>query len=112
MTLDVMRDGKVVPLRVVPPPSVLDGREGVMPVAKGATSKAALLEPLSMRERVMTCAIADALQALRGRAEIEVLEDPALAAVMFDPAEKQGLLGLLVAFEDATGCKWVDAKWR
>jgi hypothetical protein len=100
-----------VPLRVVPPPTITGGPG---PTAQpGTTSRAALLEPLSMREKALVCAVAEALTALRKRAEAVAPENDGgfVNPYFFDPAEKYGILNLLVAFKDATGCRWVDANW-
>ena len=85
-----------VPLRVVPPPVVAMTPGTNAP--KGTTDRAALLEPLTMRERVLVCAIADALAAFQFTEDLPSFE-------------RQGLLTLLVAFKDATGCAWTDAVW-
>jgi hypothetical protein len=106
---------RIVPLRVVPPPTVTGilGKDGHMPVAAGARTKRALLEPLTMREQVLVCAVADALGALRVRAEMEAPEPtPGIIGFPLLPNEKQALLGLLVAFKDTTGCAWTDAEWN
>ena len=111
MTMDVMREGKPVPLRVVPAPTVT-GTPGENAPA-GTRTKAGLLGPLTMREKALVCAVADALGTLRERAERA--SGGALAFVLapfeLTANEKQGLLGLLVAFKDATGCAWTEAEW-
>jgi hypothetical protein len=106
-------EAKIVPLRVVPPPQVTGilGKDGHMPVAAGARTKRALLEPLTMREQVLVCAVADTLGALRERAELGYYDGPGWDH-MLTPQEKQSLLGLLVAFKDTTGCAWTDAEWN
>lgn len=90
---------QVVPLRVVEQPRV----SGVPWERAGGGEKGreALLAPLSMRERALVCAIVACLQSLQGRAEGSDLSK----------SEKAGLLGLMVAFEDATGCKFSEAVW-
>lgn len=99
-----------VPLRIVAP-AMVAMTTGVN-APPGTTSREALLEPLTMREKALVCAVAEALLALRVRAEAENSESVTWAdGFLFTPAEKQGILGLLVAFKDATGCKWVDAVW-
>lgn len=93
-------------LRVVQPPLITGGPPTagqLMPVAsRGERSKEALLLPLTMRERVLVCAIVDVLRALQPRAE----RDGGLEVY-----EKRALLGLMVAFETATGCTYTDARW-
>ena len=105
--MDIDRQAPV-PLRVVPPPVVAMTPGTNAP--KGTTDRAALLEPLTMRERVLVCAVADALTAFQERAA------PLAATLIstptpFSDAERQSLLMLLVAFKDATGCAWTDAVW-
>ena len=106
MTMDVMREGKPVPLRVVPAPTVT-GTPGENAPA-GTRTKAGLLGPLTMREKALVCAVADALGALQERAE---RASGGALAFELTANEKQGLLGLLVAFKDATGCAWTEAEW-
>jgi hypothetical protein len=96
-------------LRVVAPPVITGGsaptKEQLMPVSRtGARSKEALLMPLSPRERLLVCAMADTLEIFRPRAEHE--------PGTMSPEERRALLGLMVAFEDATGCKYTDARWN
>lgn len=88
-----------VPLRVVPPPLVSNAPGVNAP--KGTKDKEGLLGPLTMRERAMVCAIWNALAAFQYNAE----------GGDMNHGERQGLLGLLVAFKDATGCAWTDAVW-
>lgn len=59
---------------------------------------------------MLVCAVAEALTALRERAEYEGHGDREYAFGL-RREEKAGLLGLLVAFKDATGCAWTDASW-
>jgi hypothetical protein len=86
----------ITPLRVVPPPAVLMTPGPNAPA--GTKTRAALLEPLSMRERAMVSAIAEALEAFNG-------------ATNLDPVQREGLLLLLVAFKDGTGCAYHEAEW-
>jgi hypothetical protein len=109
LEVEVVGSGAVkalVPLRVVAPPSVT----GVpWEMAPGSTvGREALLAPLSMRERALVCAVAECLAQFRSRAEST---DEEGGLYQLDYCEKQGLLGLMVAFEDATGCKYSEAEW-
>lgn len=101
-----------VPLRIVPPPDIT----GVpWSVAEGTRTKKGLLGPLNPREQILVCAIAEALGALQDRAEKTLSDFPErrleAGFYLFRPEEKESILGLLVAFKDATGCAWVDADW-
>lgn len=102
-----MEAKQVVPMRVVPPPEI-GGRPWEM--AEGKTAREEILEPLSMRERALVCAVADTLSAFKVRAEYEG-EPSSGGLYALEYAEKNALLGLLVTFEDATGCKFSEARW-
>lgn len=74
-------------------------------------SRGEILEPLGDRERMLVCSIATALEALRERAEAADDGTDLHHIFALSADEKQAVLGLLVAFKDATGVTWHSAPW-
>lgn len=94
-------------LRVQLPTDEIPVLGGALKRERPPQSRGEILEPLGDRERMLVCSIATALEEFRARAESSDYEHN----YALDYSEKQAVLGLLVAFKDATGVDWRSAPW-